>query len=127
MSPAKHFSPSFFQDPVPNPVEYEKSVYQKGLQYERPPFTFRATEWESQASQILSADSKGFLIGNAGTGETAKKNADAFKKWSIVPRRLVQSADLPDLTATIFGQKLQFPIAAAPVGVQREFSRWYAV
>jgi hypothetical protein len=108
------------QKPVANPVEYEKSVYQNGLRYERPPFTFRSTEWESQASMVMSATSKGYVVGNAGTGETAQKNVDAFKKWSIVPSRLVKSEGLPDLSTKIFDQKLQFPIAAAPVGVQRE-------
>jgi lactate 2-monooxygenase len=109
------------QKPVANPVEYEKSVYQNGLRYERPPFTFRSTEWESQASMVMSATSKGYVVGNAGTGETAQKNVDAFKKWSIVPSRLVKSEGLPDLSTKIFDQKLQFPIAAAPVGVQREY------
>lgn len=108
------------QKSVPNPVEYEKSVYKKGLDYERPPFTFSSTEWEKQASEIMSATSKGYVVGNAGTGETAKKNIDAFKKWSIVPKRLVKTGGLPDLSTQVFGQKFQFPIAAAPVGVQRE-------
>lgn len=102
-----------------NPVEYEKSVYQKGLHYERPPFTFRAQEWEPQASAQMSATSKGYVIGNAGTGETARKNRDAFQKWSIVPSRLVKYEGLPDLGTKVLGQDFQFPIAAAPVGVQR--------
>ena len=112
---------STIQKPVANPVEYEKSVYQNGLRYERPPFTFRSTAWESQASAVMSATSKGYVVGNAGTGETAQKNVDAFKKWSIVPSRLVKSDGLPDLSTRIFDQKLQFPIAAAPVGVQRKW------
>lgn len=110
------------QKPVANPVEYEKSVYQNGLRYERPAFTFRSTEWESQACTVMSSTSKGYVVGNAGTGETAQKNVDAFKKWSIVPSRLVKTNGLPDLSTKIFDQKLQFPIAAAPVGVQRESS-----
>lgn len=123
MSTTDHSFRPITQDPVPNPVEYEKSVYQNGLRYERPPFTFHSTEWEPQASQYLSANSKGYLVGNAGTGETAKKNTDAFKKWSMVPRRLVETEQLPDLTTKIFGHQFQFPVAAAPVGVLREFER----
>lgn len=108
---------------APSPVEYEKSVYEKGLNYERPPFTFNAREWEPQAAAFMSANSKGYVIGNAGTGETANKNTEAFKKWSIVPRRLVPSDGLPDLTTKVVDQEFQFPIAMAPVGVQREFTR----
>lgn len=111
--------PPVRQHQVANPVEYEKSVYQNGLRYERPPFTFRSQDWESQAGSFMSANSAGYVIGNAGTGETAKKNIEAFRKWSIVPSRLVKSESLPDLSTKVVGHEFQFPIAAAPVGVQR--------
>lgn len=108
------------QNPAPNPVQYETSVYQNGLRYEQPPFTFHSNEWEPQAAKAMSANSAGYAIGNAGSGETAKKNAEAFKKWSIVPKRLVKSEGLTDLTTKIMGHEFQFPIAAGPVGVLRE-------
>lgn len=108
---------------VDSPVEYEKSVYQNGLSYARPPFTFNSREWEPQASALMSAHSKGYVVGNAGTAETANKNVEAFKKWSIVPKRLVASDDLPDLSTKVVNHEFQFPIAAAPVGVQRKFYR----
>ena len=38
---------------------YEMQVYRKGLNYERPPFTFQADKWEELACQNLSAKSKG--------------------------------------------------------------------
>jgi hypothetical protein len=102
-----------------NPVEYEKAVYQKGLRFERPPFTFHSQDWESQAVTRMSAESAGYLIGNAGTGETAKKNKAAFQRWSIVPKRLVKTERLPDLSTRVLAHDLQFPVAIAPVGVQR--------
>lgn len=107
---------------APNPIEYEKKIYQKGLKYERPPFTFRALEWEPQAEQRMSAEARGYVVGSAGTGETARKNRKAFEKWSIVPKRLVKTDGFPDLSIQIMGQKLPFPIAIAPVGVQRIFN-----
>lgn len=105
---------------APNPVEYEKSIYQKGLQYERPPFTFRTEEWEPQAKARMSAESAGYVVGNAGTGETSKKNRAAFHNWSLVPKRLVKTETLPDLSTKVLAHDLQFPMAVAPVGVQRE-------
>ncbi|KAK3613834.1 hypothetical protein LTR56_027645 [Elasticomyces elasticus] len=66
--------------PAPNPVQYETSIYQNGLRYESPPFTFHSNEWESQAAKAMSANSAGYAIGDAGSGETAKKNVDAFKR-----------------------------------------------
>lgn len=103
------------------PVEYEQTIYQKGLQYERPPFSFRSQDWESQAEARMSAESRGYVVGNASTGETARKNREAFSKWSIVPRRLVKTEGLPDMTASVLDHHLQFPIALAPVGVQRVY------
>jgi lactate 2-monooxygenase len=111
------------QFPAPvNPVEYENSIYRKGLKYERPPFTFHSGDWEDQASQRMSAESRGYVTGNAGTGETTQKNRAAFAKWSIVPSRLVKTNALPDLSTTVLGKKFPFPIAVAPVGVQRIFN-----
>ncbi|KAI7211734.1 FMN-dependent alpha-hydroxy acid dehydrogenase [Hortaea werneckii] len=107
---------------VQHPVEYEQMIYQKGLQYERPPFSFRSQDWESQAEERMSAESRGYVVGNAGTGETARKNREAFSKWSIVPRRLIKTEGLPDMTANVLNHCLQFPIALAPVGVQRIFN-----
>ncbi len=108
--------------PPPDPVDYEKEIYQKGLQYERPPFTFQVGKWESAAEERMSATSRGYVVGNAGTGETARKNRKAFAKWSIVPRRLVKTDGLPDLSTQVLGKKHRFPIAIAPVGVQRIFN-----
>ncbi|KAL2428821.1 FMN-dependent alpha-hydroxy acid dehydrogenase PB1A11.03 [Exophiala dermatitidis] len=127
-------------DSAPDPIAYETEIYQKGLSYSRPPFTFTALEWEPLACERMSAESKGYVTGNAGTGETARKNRLAFEKWSLLPRRLVKTTTFSDLSihldhigkhlqhkASSAGQtggklKLPFPIAIAPVGVQRIFN-----
>lgn len=97
----------------PDPVAYENDVYQKGLSYTKPAFTFKPLEWEELASARMSAESKGYVVGNAGTGETARKNREAFYRWSIVPRRLVDTqGKFPDLSTAVLGQsKILFPIA----------------
>lgn len=92
--------------PPPNPVEYEQTVYQKGLQYEKPPFTFQPAQWEVEAEKRMSAESKGYVMGNAGTGETNRKNREAFAKWSIVPSRLVKTKELPGLGTEVLGEKV---------------------
>ncbi|KAF3056391.1 putative lactate 2-monooxygenase PB1A11.03 [Daldinia childiae] len=123
----------------PNPIAYEAEVYQRGLRYQRPPFTFKPLEWEHLAAERMSADARGYVLGCAGTGETARKNREAFGKWSIVPRRLglgqsssssSKSSDnnskrnkgkspFPDLSVNVLGRSLLYPIACAPVGVQK--------
>ena len=114
--------PDLKAHPDPNPVEYENQVYQKGLKYERPPFTFKATDWEGLAMQRMSAESSGYVNGNAGSGETYRKNREAFEKWSIVPRRMVKTSSFPDLSTHVLGQRCPVPFAIAPVGVQRIFN-----
>ncbi|KAI1414605.1 putative FMN dependent dehydrogenase [Hypoxylon sp. FL1857] len=120
----------------PDPIAYEKEVYQRGLRYQRPPFTFKPLEWEPLAAERMSADAKGYVLGCAGTGETARKNRDAFARWSIVPRRLglggmggtrkgrngdggEEKGIFPDISVEVLGRKLPCPIACAPVGVQK--------
>jgi len=107
--------------PDPQPYKYEKEVYIKGIRYEKPPFTFKCLEWESEAQKILSANSWGYVHGSAGTGESAAKNRLAFQKWSIVASRMIDEG-WPDLTTTVLGRKLPYPIAIAPVGVQKIFN-----
>lgn len=108
--------------PNPAPYTYEVEVYQEGLRDKRPAITFNAFEWEKLAKERLSAESFGYVWGSAGSRETDDNNRAAFKKWGIVPSRLVKS-DFPSLKTTLFGDKYDYPLAIAPVGVQRIFHR----
>ena len=74
--------------PQQDAYSYEMETYQKGLTYERPPLTFQASKWEELACERMSAESKGYVYGSAGSRETDDKNKAAFKRWSIVPSRL---------------------------------------
>lgn len=113
----------------PDPVTLEQSVYQAGLHSTKPPFTFQFSEWEPQARAVLSANSWGYIDGNCGTGTTYRKNLAAFDRWSIVPRRMRPSRPDPDTgveafadtNTTVLGRQLPFPVAIAPIGVQRIF------
>lgn len=105
-----------------NPYTYEVEVYQHGLNDKRPPISFNPLDWESLAKERLSAESFGYVWGSAGTRETDDNNRAAFKKWAIVPSRLVKS-DFPNLKTTLFGEEYDYPVAIAPVGVLRIFHR----
>jgi len=109
-------------NPDTTPLDYQTDIYQKGLKYERSPITFDPTKWEPLAKERLSAEAFGYVYGCAGTRQTGENNLAAFKKWSLIPNRLVDS-DFPDLSVNIFGHKYAYPIAVAPVGVQRIFHR----
>ena len=88
---------------TPIPSLYETEVYQKGLHYEKAPFTFQPLRWDPLATARMYADSTGYVVGSAGIGETVRKNRAAFEKWSIVPRQLVTTAGIPDLSINVLG------------------------
>ncbi|KAL6858332.1 hypothetical protein ACO1O0_005793 [Amphichorda felina] len=88
-----------------------------------------ANKWELLAKDVLSASSWGYIHGNCGAGSTYAKNLAAFDRWSVMPSRLVPSlkdADgvelFSDTSTTVLGQKLPFPLAIAPIGVQKIFN-----
>ncbi|TVY88516.1 putative lactate 2-monooxygenase [Lachnellula willkommii] len=112
-----------------DPLKYEQQVYTSGLHSNRPPFTFQTSEWENLAKPVLSGSAWGYIHGNAGAGSTYTKNLASFSKYSIVPRRLLPSLKdaqgnelFSTASTTVLGEKLNFPIACAPVGVQKIFN-----
>jgi lactate 2-monooxygenase len=104
------------------PHTYGNEVYANGLQNIKPAISFHPEDWESHARDILPADSYSYIWGSAGLRETDNNNRDAFRKWAIIPSRLVK-ADFPSLKTTVLGQEYDYPIAIAPIGVQRIFHR----
>ncbi|RHZ46583.1 putative FMN dependent dehydrogenase [Aspergillus thermomutatus] len=106
----------------PTPHTYGNEVFANGLQNIKPPISFYPYDWESHAKEVLSANSYGYLRGSAGLRETDDNNRAAFRKWAIIPSRLVK-ADFPSLKTTVLGQEYDYPIAIAPIGVQRIFHR----
>ncbi|KAL4971449.1 FMN-dependent dehydrogenase [Aspergillus desertorum] len=106
----------------PSPLTYSTETFTAGLRGTKPPITFNPLAWESLAKERLSADSFGYVWGSAGTRQTDDNNRAAFKKWGIVPSRLVK-ADFPNLKTTLFGDEYEYPLALAPVGVQTIFHR----
>ncbi|RDW72780.1 lactate 2-monooxygenase [Aspergillus mulundensis] len=104
----------------PHPMTYSAETFTAGLHDTKPSITFDPLEWESLAKQRLSANSFGYVWGSAGTRQTDDNNRAAFKKWGIIPSRLVK-ADFPSLKTTLFGDQYDYPIALAPVGVQTIF------
>ncbi|KAG4253929.1 L-lactate dehydrogenase (cytochrome) [Fusarium proliferatum] len=115
--------------PSADVLGYEKSTFDAGLHFARPAFTFQTSQWEPLAKETLSATSWGYIHGNCGSGSTYRNNLTAFSRWSIVPNRLVPShrdengnEQFSDTSTTVLGQKLPFPLAIAPIGVQKIFN-----
>ena len=122
----QHKKPSAF---VPDSIHYQRAVFKAGLHSAKSPFTFQAHRWEPLAKEVLSGSAWGYIHGTCGAGTTYAKNLAAFDRWSILPSPLVPSRRdangvelFSDTSTTVLGQKLPFPLATAPIGVQKIFN-----
>ncbi|OJJ07477.1 hypothetical protein ASPVEDRAFT_142740 [Aspergillus versicolor CBS 583.65] len=104
-----------------NPTTYAAHTFEAGLHDQKPSITFQSEKWESLAEKALPATSFAYVWGSAGRRETDERNRTAFKKWAILPSRLIETNRLPNLKTTLFGQTYDYPVAMAPVGVQKIF------
>ncbi len=53
-------------------------------------------------------------MGGAGNGDSFRRNADALKQFKVITT-LIHDDITPDTTAEIFGNKISFPVMAAPI------------
>jgi isopentenyl diphosphate isomerase/L-lactate dehydrogenase-like FMN-dependent dehydrogenase/biotin carboxylase len=53
-------------------------------------------------------------MGGTGTGESFRRNSDALKKFKVITT-LIHDDIVPDMSAQIFGNKISFPVMAAPI------------
>lgn len=105
---------------VSKPGDFQQEVYAEGLKGIRPRFSMQYEDWQRDAREQLPANSYGYVHGSAGMRLTDDNNRRAFKQWGLVPNRLIDVKQ-PDLSVSILGQKLKYPIAIAPVGVLKIF------
>ncbi|CUM66664.1 uncharacterized protein PRCAT00004340001 [Priceomyces carsonii] len=98
---------------------YYSKIYKDGLN-DKKPLSTKFHVLEQQAKDILPAAGFGYVHNCAGSLETDEKNKAAFKRWSILPTRLV-GPGFPDLSVKLFGEKYDYPVALAPIGVQKVF------
>lgn len=80
-------------------------------------------DFEAAARQKLSEKkyARGifdYIAGGAGEECTLRANRQAFSKWNLRPHVLVDVGKV-DLTATVLGQEIPFPMLLAPTSFQR--------
>jgi len=119
---SRHSKPRMVDSADPTPFDFQSEVYQRGLKHEKPPLTFDSTQWATLAREKLDDDAWGYVHGSAGARETDDNNLAAFRKFALIPNRLVP-ANFPDLSVRLFGKEYAYPIAIAPVGVQKIFHK----
>ncbi|KAF5022722.1 hypothetical protein F66182_5270 [Fusarium sp. NRRL 66182] len=102
---------------LPDPTSFssfQRDIYQS---FRPPVFSTNPTEWESLAKERIPATNFGYVHGSASSSATAEANSEAFDRYRLRPRFLVD-VTRRELDVELFGTKYKSPLLVAPVGVQ---------
>jgi isopentenyl diphosphate isomerase/L-lactate dehydrogenase-like FMN-dependent dehydrogenase len=75
-------------------------------------------DYEALAVDRLEAGAYGYYAGGSGDELTLRWNVDAFRRWQLRPRMLVDVTGCTTAT-TVLGHELSMPLVVAPVAFQR--------
>jgi lactate 2-monooxygenase len=95
---------------------YQDEIYLTGLLGTVPDLPTDLGRLEEAARSVMTPRAFDYVLGAAGSGETAQENLAAFRRWRIVPRMLTD-VSTPSYATTLLGADLAVPFLLAPVGV----------
>jgi lactate 2-monooxygenase len=98
-------------------AEYQNGIYVAGAGGARPDLPITPDAMEARAREVLDAEAFGYVAGSAGSEDTMRANREAFRRWRIVPRMLID-VEHRDLSVDMLGARLTAPVLLAPIGVQ---------
>jgi isopentenyl diphosphate isomerase/L-lactate dehydrogenase-like FMN-dependent dehydrogenase len=75
-------------------------------------------DYEALAAGRLEAGAHGYYAGGAGDELTLRDNVEAYRRWILRPRMLVDVETCTTAT-TVLGQEISMPLLVAPVAFQR--------
>ena len=75
-------------------------------------------DYERLAEQKLDAGPHGYYAGGAGDERTLRDNVEAYTRWQLRPRMLVD-VDACTTATTVLGTEISLPVLVAPVAFQR--------
>ena len=99
---------------------WQGEIYRRGVTGERNVTPLPLHRLALAAKEKLSESAWGYLAGGAGCEWTMRANRQAFYRWRIVPRMLLDISQR-DLSIELLGMKLPAPVLLGPVGVQELF------
>jgi lactate 2-monooxygenase len=103
--------------PVSQQLEsYQDEIYLTGLTGTAPDLPTGLHQLEEAARAVMAPRAFDYVAGAAGSGETARENLLAFRRWRIVPRMLTD-VSTPSYSARVLGTDLRAPFLLAPIGV----------
>jgi lactate 2-monooxygenase len=99
------------------PLEnYQDEIYLNGLTGARPELPANLNDLAELARERMTPESFSYICGGAGTEDTVRENAEAFRRWRIVPRMLTD-VSAPSYQSTVLGTELASPMLLGPIGV----------
>ncbi len=101
-----------------DPADYYREIYLRGLGGETPAIPVSIAELERQAVAAMEPRAANYVGAGAGSEDTIRANAEAFRRHRIVPRMLRDVA-VRDLSTTVLGTAMPAPLMLAPIGVQK--------
>ena len=75
-------------------------------------------DFRKLAKKNLPAPIFHYIDGGADDETTLRRNTESFLKCDLVPN-ILASVGEPDLSTTVFGQKIDMPLFLAPTAMQR--------
>jgi isopentenyl diphosphate isomerase/L-lactate dehydrogenase-like FMN-dependent dehydrogenase len=75
-------------------------------------------DYEAAAAERLEPGAHGYYAGGAGDELTLRDNVEAYRRWQLRPRMLVDVAACSTAT-TVLGHEVSMPLLVAPVALQR--------
>jgi isopentenyl diphosphate isomerase/L-lactate dehydrogenase-like FMN-dependent dehydrogenase len=75
-------------------------------------------DYEALAAERLETGAHGYYAGGAGDEHTLRDNVEAYRRWQLRPRVLVDVAGCTTATS-VLGQDVSMPVLVAPVAFQR--------
>ncbi len=103
---------------MPEPADYYREIYLRGLGGEQPSIPVSVAELERRAVEAMEPRTASYICAGAGSEGTIDANAEAFRRRRIVPRML-RDVSQRDLSTTVLGTAMPAPLLLAPIGVQR--------
>jgi lactate 2-monooxygenase len=102
---------------MPQPAEYEYSIYAAGLGGIKPPVPTGYLKLREAAKAVMTQEAFDYVAGSAGSEDTRRANEQAFQDHRLVPHMLAGASER-DLSVRIFDNDLDTPVLLAPIGVQ---------
>ncbi|MCJ1446194.1 MAG: hypothetical protein MMC23_006699 [Stictis urceolatum] len=104
-----------YDEPDPNThSQYQRDIYSS---FKPPKFSTKPSEWEALARNKVPTPNFGYVFGAASSGRTRAFNTQAFDRYRLKPRMLV-NATKRDTSVELFSKRYESPLLAAPIGVQ---------